>query len=329
MGTDVSVAQRDEAVGKGPDSLALRRRYSWFDLGLYSLMKLLSRIVAIVLFDVRIYNLHRLPRHRNFLLAPNHVSFLDPWLVGLTTPPVMTYLARDTLFKIPLLGWFIRHLNARAVKRGTSGARQGMQASVDALNQGCSLVLFPEGTRSPDGRLAKVKRGITLVIRRTNCLVVPAYIDGSFEIWPKGQRLPLTGGVRIVYGNPISPDGSESAASPALQTAERVKIPGRANEKSSGDLEALVENGWAQDSAESSPDRPTRSDRPTWSDKPDRTPEPKSPDSSRQQSSATLLEALGLAYRVLEAEARLRRWYRESPRRNTDFPPDFAPTTSQ
>lgn len=320
MGTDVSAAQREEAEGKGPGSPVLRRRYSWFDLGLYSLMKLLSRIVAIVLFDVRVYNLHRLPRHRNFLLAPNHVSFLDPWLVGLTTPPVLTFLARDTLFKIPLMGWFIRHLNARAVIRGTSGARQGMQTSVDVLNQGCSLVLFPEGTRSPDGRLSTIKRGITLVIRRTNCLVVPAYIDGSFEIWPKGQRLPLTGSVRIVYGNPISPDGSECVASLAPQTAENVKIPGHVNEKSSGDLEALVENGWAQGSAESSPDR---------RDRPEGTPEPESPELSRQQLSATLLKALGPAYRVLEAEARLRRCYRESPRRNSDFPPDFAPTTSQ
>lgn len=317
----MSAAERKEAEGSGAgDSPARRRRRCWLDIGLYSVLKLLSQIAAIVLFDVRVHNLDRLPRRRNFVLAPNHASFLDPWLVGLGTPTVLHFLARDSLFRIPLLGWLLRHLNAREVKRETAAARQGIQASVEALNQGGSLVLFPEGTRSPDGRLGTIKRGITLVLRRTDCPVVPVYVDGTFAIWPKGQSAPLTGSVRLVYGDPLWLRGTPDGAGRASPRAEGVELPGDSNEKSSGDLQTLVEDGWAQDSAKAPPEGPAG---------PAGRTEPESPYTRRQLSSATFLEALGQSYRALHAEARLRRWYRESPRRNSESPPESAPAVSR
>ena len=100
----------------------------------------------------RIYHLERLPKTGGFILAPNHVSFLDPPFVGLTCNRAVTYFARDTLFRNPLARRWLRSWNAVPIKRegGDIGA---MRLTLRLLAEGKAVMMFPEGTRSQDGEL--------------------------------------------------------------------------------------------------------------------------------------------------------------------------------
>ncbi len=115
-------------------------------------------------------------------------------------------MARDTLFKHKRFGRLILSLNAIPLKRGESDIT-AMRSILARLEQGYPVCLYPEGTRTLDGRIADVKAGFSLLSRRGNAPVVPVVIDGMYEAWPKGQKYPTLGRKLIVkVGQPISPE---------------------------------------------------------------------------------------------------------------------------
>src|SRR5580692_12740341 len=107
------------------------------------------RLMYTVYFRWRVYNPERVPLKGSVILAANHASFLDPPLVGSGLKRDINYLARKSLFRIPLLGWILRTVNAVPVDRDGGGAA-GLKAIIDRLHAGGAIILFPEGTRSND-----------------------------------------------------------------------------------------------------------------------------------------------------------------------------------
>jgi 1-acyl-sn-glycerol-3-phosphate acyltransferase len=137
------------------------------------------------------------------ILAANHCSFYDPPLLSVSTPYEVHFLARKTLFDPFLFGRLIRRLNAHPV----SGKAQDVavfKTIVRLMKEGKKVIIFPEGKRSKDGSLHPMKPGVAMLILRTGAAVVPAYLHGTFAIWPSRRKLPrLSGKTACVFGTPL------------------------------------------------------------------------------------------------------------------------------
>lgn len=138
------------------------------------------------------------------VLLANHTSHFDPPLIASATRRQLSFLARDTLFN-GAFGWLIRSYDAVPVDRDGSGL-SGIRATLKRLKQGGAVLLFPEGTRSPDGALQPFKPGFVSLLRRTRATLVPVGIAGAHSVWPRGTGRPrLTGRVAIHFGSAVSP----------------------------------------------------------------------------------------------------------------------------
>jgi 1-acyl-sn-glycerol-3-phosphate acyltransferase len=178
------------------------------------LVRFISSIIGILLFDIRVFGGGRVPRKGAAVLAGNHQSFIDPWLLGFTVPRRSFFLARDSLF-VGLLGRFIAGLNALPIPREGASSRKAIELGRAVTRAGEMVTLFPEGTRSRDGRLGPLKRGFELIARATRAAVVPALIDGAFDVWPRDGGLTFRP-VRIFFGRPLPPvlDGDRRRTGP-------------------------------------------------------------------------------------------------------------------
>lgn len=143
--------------------------------------------------------LENIPKDGPFLLASNHLSFLDPPALGCRMPRNLHYFARDSLFKGPL-GMLIRALNSIPVNRSQLDLAT-LRTVLKVLKDGHPLLVFPEGTRSEDGSLGEGKKGVGMLVAKSQVPVLPARIFGSYEILGKGKSLPRIGRkLRVRYG---------------------------------------------------------------------------------------------------------------------------------
>lgn len=146
------------------------------------------------------------------LVVCNHASFLDPQIVGTHVGQRrrVYLMARDTLWRVPIIGPLIKWLNAIPVARtqdGGRGQKATMQHCVAILQAGNALGVFPEGTRSPDGTTQPFSPGIMLLIRRAKPTVVPCAIEGTFDAWPRHRSKPKAfGRIAVCVGKPIPAD---------------------------------------------------------------------------------------------------------------------------
>lgn len=155
-------------------------------------------------YRYREWGSQRIPRTGPVLFLSNHQSFLDPILVGLGAHRRQFYaMARSTLFNNRFFAWLIRSLNAVPVERGESDLA-AMRRCIEVLKAGNALLVFPEGTRTTTGATLRFASGTMLLIKRAMPTVVPVAVEGAFDAWPKGRKLPRgTGRVAVMYGEPI------------------------------------------------------------------------------------------------------------------------------
>ncbi len=162
----------------------------------------LARLSARWVYHTRVEHVERIPPVGPVILASNHASLADPPLIGGSIPRAVNFLARDTLFQIPLLGWYIRKLNAVPVNR-EGGGGAGLKAILDRLHGGGAILLFPEGTRTHDGNLRPARSGIGLTVIKSGAPVVPIRLHGTYDAWGRNQRFPGRGRFRVVVGQPL------------------------------------------------------------------------------------------------------------------------------
>jgi cytidylate kinase len=156
-------------------------------------------------FRYRAYGRENLPGAGSFILAGNHQSFLDPVFCGIAVKRHVTYMARDTLFKHWFFGRLIASVNAIPLSRDKADIAV-MRLVIDRLRQGAAVCLFPEGTRTEDGRIDAFKPGFGLLCRRSKATVVPVLVDGAFECWPRHKKLPSPGVIVVQFGQPLAPE---------------------------------------------------------------------------------------------------------------------------
>jgi 1-acyl-sn-glycerol-3-phosphate acyltransferase len=152
----------------------------------------------------RVCNPERVPLQGPVILASNHASFVDPPLVGAGIKRGINYLARENLFRFPILGWILHQWQVVPVDREGGGAK-GLKAILDRLLKGGAIILFPEGTRSPDGKLQPARSGIGLTVIKSEAPVVPVRVFGTFEAYDRHTRFPRPlHQVIVKYGRPMA-----------------------------------------------------------------------------------------------------------------------------
>lgn len=168
---------------------------------LYSFCRSMAANAARVGFQYRAFGQENIIEEGPAIMAANHQSYFDPPLVGITCKNELYFLARKSLFDIPFLGPLISRVNALPVDL-SKGDVSALRTVINLLKAGNRTVIFPEGTRSLNGRIQQARPGIGMIVARTLAPVVPMRIFGSFEAWPKGGKIkahPIT----IVVGKPI------------------------------------------------------------------------------------------------------------------------------
>lgn len=176
----------------------------------YDIVCFCISITARLLFRLEVIGVNNVPASGPVILASNHASNLDPPLIAARLSRQCHVLAKEELFSVPLLGWLIRHLNARPIRRGVVD-RAALRQCADVLNQGNILIIFPEGTRTRDGRLQEAKPGAAMIAAITGAPIVPVYLDGTFGAMPRGRGFPRPRKVKIYIGKPfIPPSGARS-----------------------------------------------------------------------------------------------------------------------
>lgn len=152
-----------------------------------------------------IEGLEHVPDEGGALIASNHGSFLDPPVIGAAIRFRQTYfMARDTLYKNKVAAWWLKNSGVIALDR-SKGDLAALKNAVKFLSGGGLVCLFPEGTRSEDGELQEAKGGIGFLISKSKVPVIPTYIKGSFEAWPKGQKSAKSHKITVCFGAPIDP----------------------------------------------------------------------------------------------------------------------------
>jgi len=161
-----------------------------------------SGLLAQLFFDFRIVHRERMIQTGPVILAMNHQSFFDPPLAGNACDRAIYFLAKKSLMKAPVLGWLLPKLNVIPVEIEGSD-RSALKALIRILRAGDGVLLFPEGSRTPDGNLQPALPGLGLVIAKTHAPVVPMRIFGAFDAWPIGGKIHFWRRITIVVGEPI------------------------------------------------------------------------------------------------------------------------------
>ena len=187
---------------------------------LYKLGQSFFRFVALTGFDLKTSGIEHIPRRGGVLIVANHQSFLDPIMLAVNIPRAVSFLAKSELFENKYFGRLIRGVNAFPVRQG-EGDVGAVRETIKRLQDGHVLIMFPEGGRSEDGRVAKIEGGVGLIIRRAgpSVKVVPAAIDGAFQAWSRHRKFPRTNPIRVKYGPALSL--AEMKASAIVQTIDR------------------------------------------------------------------------------------------------------------
>lgn len=168
----------------------------------YRIGWLLFRAVYATYFRWRVVGAEQVPQSGGVILASNHASYLDPPLVGSALKRDINYLARESLFRFPGVGALLRSWNAVPVDRDGGGAR-GLKNILERLLAGGGIILFPEGTRTEDGKLLPARSGIGLTVIKSAAPVVPVRVFGTFEAYGRRHTLPRPRRIAVVFGAPL------------------------------------------------------------------------------------------------------------------------------
>ena len=168
-------------------------------------MRIILTGTVCTLCRVCAYGMKNVPKKGPVLLLSNHQSFLDPMFSQSWIRRGFHFVARQSLYENRFFGFLIRYLYTVPIKRGQADLA-AMRTIIDRLKVGSAICLYPEGTRTGDGRIAEIKPGFSLLSRKSGAKIVPVVIEGAFECWPRHKKFPKIAKVVVSYGKPITPE---------------------------------------------------------------------------------------------------------------------------
>ncbi len=168
----------------------------------YRLCHSLTKNLARTALNFRVINPERLIEDGPALICSNHVSFFDPPLISICFQKEIHFLARHTLYSNPAARWIFPRLNVTPIDQDRA-SMAGLKTAIRILQKGHRLLIFPEGSRSPDGTLLPAAGGAGLVVAKARVPVVPIRLFGAYEALPYGAAKPKLTTVTAVIGHPL------------------------------------------------------------------------------------------------------------------------------
>jgi 1-acyl-sn-glycerol-3-phosphate acyltransferase len=168
----------------------------------YQVCRNLSHALATAALDYRVINGERLLHHGGVLICSNHVSYLDPPLAGVIYKGPVHYLARKSLLSNPVSRWLLPRLYVTPIDQDRPGFA-GLKTIIKMLTDGNKVLIFPEGSRSPDGKLQAAEPGTGLIVAKTRAPVIPVRLFGAHEALPYGSGKFRRSTVTVVVGEPL------------------------------------------------------------------------------------------------------------------------------
>ena len=183
---------------------------------LYTIFRGFITVIFKIIFNIKFEGTENLPDSGGIVYACNHRSNADPIFISLKVKKRCTYMAKEELFKNPVFGALIRFFGAFPVVRG-KGDMAVIDESIQKLHSGKNLVIFPEGTRSKDGKVGRGKTGVALIAARSNTDVIPVGVvyDGKLKFRKK---------ITIRYGKPIRSNKLQISENPVPKELKQLKL---------------------------------------------------------------------------------------------------------
>ncbi|MDR8410071.1 1-acyl-sn-glycerol-3-phosphate acyltransferase [Nonomuraea sp. 3-1Str] len=191
---------------------------------LYQVVKFAATPLAHVMCRPHISGAAHVPRTGPAILAANHLSVLDSFLLPALLPRPVTFVAKNEYFSgNPVSGWFMRLGGSLPIDRDSAHAAQAMlDAATEVLERGELFGIHPEGTRSPDGRLYRGKIGVAWLALRTGAPVLPVALSGTEKVLPVGAKVPRPARIGIRIGEPMTFDGDHTKARDRRQVTDEI-----------------------------------------------------------------------------------------------------------
>ncbi|MHC4870898.1 MAG: lysophospholipid acyltransferase family protein [Planctomycetota bacterium] len=207
---------------------------------LYWGFRLSLRIVFKLFWTWERVNPRNMPAEGPVIIASNHASFMDPTVLGAFYERPIGFMARKTLFKVSWFGWLIKKLYAFPVDRG-GDPRSALRAMSKKLSNNDCVVMFPEGTRTRTGTLGQIRRGVGMIAVKNNAAVIPTYLGGTFESWPRTAKFLKFCHMRIEAGTPIYPQytGDDKEKSKAEEARIQAEVERQLHELEHGYYSAV------------------------------------------------------------------------------------------
>lgn len=172
---------------------------------LYTILRFLSIVLCKIFFRIKVCGRENIPKKKGFILASNHLSYLDPIILGICSPRKLNFMARHDLFFNHFFGWLILRVGAFPVQRN-SADRSALGEAIRRLKAGGGLLLFPEGRRQSglDAVPLEPLAGVGYLAAKTDTAVIPAYIKGTDRAMPKGAKFIRPGRIEVYFGRQIN-----------------------------------------------------------------------------------------------------------------------------
>ena len=188
---------------------------------LYQIVAFIIRVILRLNGGFEVIGRENIPAEGGGVIAANHISYLDPPVIGALVPRRATFMARKGLFDIPVLGWIIKHAAFPVDREKTRPST--IKETVKRLKSGELVVIFPEGGRSDSGKLMEAKRGIGMVVRLSKVPVVPTLITGTNDALKVDAKWLSRARVTVVFGKPLyNTEGTEAEGSHVEATHEEI-----------------------------------------------------------------------------------------------------------
>ena len=169
----------------------------------YAITRIFVRIIIPLLGGITVIGGENIPETGPIILAPNHRAYMDPPYLSLVTKRQLHLMAKDTLFRIPVFGPYIKAMGAFPVKRGAAD-RGAIKQAIAELKAGRVMGIFPEGTRADPGTLLPAEKGFALIAKQTGIPIVPIALEGTDLVHPKHAKRLHRAHVTATVGKPMT-----------------------------------------------------------------------------------------------------------------------------
>ncbi len=194
---------------------------------IYYIGYFLFKVLSAIFFPLTVLGREHLALKTGFVIASNHVSNLDPFILGIASQRRLSYMTKDALFRNKILSYLLYRVDAFPIRRGATDF-QAIRETLRRLKRGTPVVLFPEGTRQGVSVKKKVHPGIGFIVVKAGVPVIPAYIKDSQKVMAPGRRTLRRSRVTVVFGAPLYFTQSQSYLDIAREVMHKISLLGPA-----------------------------------------------------------------------------------------------------